>query len=152
VIGVLTLVQRCHLLFRAGIACSIALIVSCSGPAPSVDQGKLLYQANGCASCHGASGRGDGSLATMLGSRPANLRDPTRFKRGTSEVDIARTLAEGIIDAQVSTPQLHHNHHDLAMPKFDHLSEVERRSIALYIISMQENRNYKRKDDHGESN
>jgi len=77
----------------------------------------------------------------MLGSRPANLRDPTRFKRGASEVDIARTLAEGIIDAQVSTPQRHHSHHDLSMPKFDHLSEVERRSIALYIISLQENRN-----------
>ena len=42
---------------------------------------------------------------------------------------------------QGSSPQLHENHHDLAMPKFDHLSEVERRSIALYVISMQKNDN-----------
>jgi hypothetical protein len=77
-------------------------------------------------------------LALALRSSPANLSDPTQFKRGTSEVDIARTLAEGIIDAKASSPQLHHNHHDLAMPKFDHLSELERRSIALYVISLRE--------------
>jgi hypothetical protein len=80
-------------------------------------------------------------LAATLRSSPANLRDPTQFKRGASEVDIARTLAEGILDAKGSTPQLHHSHHDLAMPKFDHLSEIERRSIALYVISLRENKN-----------
>jgi high-affinity iron transporter len=120
---------------------SFAWFTSCSGPAPSVDQGKLLYQENGCATCHGASGRGDGPLAGNLIAAPANLRDPAHFKNGASEMEIAKTLAEGMVDAQVSTPELHHNHHDLAMPKFDHLSELERRSIALYVITMQENKN-----------
>jgi mono/diheme cytochrome c family protein len=136
---VLTLAQRWRLLFRTGVAGSFALLVSCSGP--SVDQGKLLYRANGCGSCHGADGRGDGPLAATLRSSPANLRDAAQFKKGISEADIARTLAEGILDAKGSTPQLHHNHHELAMPKFDHLSERERRSIALYVISIQENKN-----------
>ena len=66
---------------------------------------------------------------------------PLISNAGASEVEIARTLAEGVHDMQGSTPQLHENHHDLAMPKFDHLSEVERRSIALYVISMQKNDN-----------
>jgi high-affinity iron transporter len=139
--GVRTLAQRWRFLFRVGIVGGFALFASCSGPAPSIDQGRLLYQGNGCASCHGASGHGDGPLAATLRSSPANLSDPAHFKRGTSEADIAKTLAEGIVDAQASTPQLHHDHHDLAMPKFDHLSEVERRSIALYVISMRGNRN-----------
>lgn len=135
------MVHRLRPLLLAGLAVSFFWIASCSGLFPSVDQGKLLYRENGCASCHGASGRGDGPLTANLNIKPANLRDPAHFKRGASEIEIAKTLAEGIHDMQGSTPQLHENHHDLAMPKFDHLSEVERRSIALYVISMQKNEN-----------
>jgi mono/diheme cytochrome c family protein len=134
-------VAKKYRIFRAGVAGSLLLAASCSGLFPSVEQGKSLYRENGCGSCHGASGRGDGPMAANLNIRPANLRDPAHFKRGVSEVEIAKTLAEGIHDMQGSTPQLHQNHHDLAMPKFDHLNEVERRSIALYVISMQKNEN-----------
>jgi hypothetical protein len=38
-----------------------------------------------------------------------------------------------------TTPALHQTHHELLMPKFDHLSENERRSIALYVISLRAN-------------
>jgi hypothetical protein len=31
---------------------------------------------------------------------------------------------------------LHQTHHELLMPKFDHLTEIQRRSIALYVISL----------------
>jgi high-affinity iron transporter len=133
--------RRLHRVVLISAAGILFLAASCSGPAPSIEQGKSLYRENGCGSCHGASGRGDGPLAANLNIPPANLRDPAHFKRGASESEIARTLAEGIHDMQGSTPQLHENHHDLAMPKFDHLSEVERRSIALYVISMQKNDN-----------
>ena len=51
---------------------------------------------------------------------------------------IAKTLAEGIA-IEHSTPVLHQTHHELLMPKFDHLSETERRSIALYVISLRAN-------------
>ena len=57
------------------------------------------------------------------------------FKRGATEDDIADTLLEGV--SQVHTvPALQQTHHELLMPKFDHLTKKERRSIALYVISL----------------
>jgi mono/diheme cytochrome c family protein len=140
--GVLAPTRHSHRSVRVGVAggCFV-LLVSCSGLVPSASRGKVLYQTNGCASCHGASGLGNGPLAANLPASPTNLRDPGQFTKGTSEGEIAKTLAEGIVNAQISSPHLHHTHHDLAMPKFDHLSETERRSIALYVISMQKNAN-----------
>ena len=125
---------------RAGLTGVLLVLISCSR-GPSAEKGESLYKANGCATCHGATGRGDGFLAPKLPVKPANLRDPSQFKRGTSEAEIAETLAEGIVNVDASTPQLHHDHHDLAMPRFDHLTEMERRSIALYVISMQKSSN-----------
>lgn len=51
---------------------------------------------------------------------------------------IAKTLAEGISMEHTSLA-LHQSHHELLMPKFDHLSETERRAIALYVISLRAN-------------
>ena len=76
-------------------------------------------------------------MAPTLTDQPTNLRNPALFKRGAGEDAIAQTLAEGVLTAQPSDPQLHHTHHELAMPKFDHLTQVQRRSIALYLISLQ---------------
>jgi len=75
-------------------------------------------------------------MAAKLLSPPTNLTDPTGFIRGSGEAEIARTLAEGILDNGLSGIHEKHTHHELAMPKFDHLAEVERRSIALYVISL----------------
>ena len=116
-------------------ALSAALCVACSPATPSIDAGRVLYQANGCAGCHGRSGRGDGPLAATLPSKPIDFRDVWLFKRGASETAIAKTLAQGVsIDHPI--PELHSTHHQLLMPKFDHLTETERRSIARYVISM----------------
>jgi len=52
---------------------------------------------------------------------------------------IAKTLADGITGAETNIPVLHHSHHEFVMPKFDHLTELERRSIALYVISLRGN-------------
>jgi mono/diheme cytochrome c family protein len=127
-----------RLAFHAGVAGGLVLFAACSRPTPSVSEGRTLYQANGCASCHGISGRGDGPTSVRLGSKPADLRDRALFIRGGGEMEIARTLAEGIHSTEASIPQLHRTHHELAMPKFDHLTELERRSIALYVISLQD--------------
>ena len=35
-------------------------------------------------------------------------------------------------------PALQQTHHELLMPKFDHLTDTERQSIALYVISLRE--------------
>jgi mono/diheme cytochrome c family protein len=102
---------------------------------PSVSQGRTLYRANGCASCHGPDGHGDGPLAPHLPADPIDFRNVSLFKRGATEDDIAETLLEGV--SQVHTiPILHQTHHELLMPKFDHLTKIERRSIALYVISL----------------
>jgi copper(I)-binding protein/mono/diheme cytochrome c family protein len=121
----------------SGLGSLIVFLAACSGLMPSVLEGRALYQANGCTSCHGPSGHGDGPLAATLPSSPADLRYPASFIRGAGESEIAKTLAEGVSVAG-SVPQLHHTHHELSMPRFAHLSEHERRSIALYVISLRD--------------
>lgn len=102
---------------------------------PSASQGRTLYRANGCASCHGPDGHGDGPLAPHLPATPIDFRNVSLFKRGATEDDIAETLLVGV--SQVHTiPALHLTHHELLMPKFDHLTKTERRSIALFVISL----------------
>jgi mono/diheme cytochrome c family protein len=102
---------------------------------PSESQGLTLYRANGCASCHGPDGHGDGPLAPHLPASPIDFRNVSLFKRGATEDDIAETLLEGV--SRVHTiPILQQTHHELLMPKFDHLTKTERRSIALYVISL----------------
>jgi len=106
---------------------------------PSISQGRILYRANGCASCHGPDGHGDGPLAHNLPATPIDFRDVSLFKRGATEDDIAKTLLEGVSLVHV-VPILHQTHHELLMPKFDHLTKTERRSIALYVISLRSDR------------
>ena len=56
--------------------CLIVLLAACSGPTPSVIEGQALYRANGCTSCHGPSGHGDGPMAATLPSRLPDLHYP----------------------------------------------------------------------------
>jgi high-affinity iron transporter len=127
-------------MFRVLAPCALGVsalfAVNCARP--SLNQGRSLYQTNGCASCHGPQGHGDGPLAPRLPAAPIDFRDVSLFKRGATEDAIAKTLAEGI-SMEHTTPALHQTHHELLMPKFDHLSENERRSIALYVISLRAN-------------
>ena len=112
---------------------SAAILEGCARP--TVNEGRSLYEANGCASCRGPAGHGDGPLALNLPAKPIDLRDPAQFKRGTSEDEIAETLARGISITHFM-PALHHTHHMLLMPSFNHLTRAQRRSIALYLISL----------------
>ena len=66
-----------------------------------IARGREIYQIAGCASCHGASGRGDGAAATSLAyksGRPARPRDLRigSFHRGTQLGDIYLTLVTGL--------------------------------------------------------
>lgn len=101
---------------------------------PSVAAGKTLYEDNGCGSCHGLDGRGDGPAAPNLPAKPIDFHDVSAFRGGASEDAIAKTLAVGI-SRDRPMPAMHMTHHELLMPKFDHLSKTERRSIALYVMS-----------------
>ena len=118
-----------------GLGISATLLAGCLGSVPSADAGRELYAENGCASCHGSAGHGDGPSAATLPARPIDFRDVSQFKHGSTEAAIAQTLAEGVSIVH-TLPQLHATHHLLLMPKFDHLTKTERRSIALYVISM----------------
>jgi hypothetical protein len=117
----------------------LLLLLAACRPMPSVAVGRSLYAANGCASCHDESGHGDGPAAPRLAVKPADFRHPDLFRNGASEGAIAKTLAEGIFDKPALDARFQHTHHELVMPKFDHLTEFERRSMALYVISLSKN-------------
>lgn len=65
-------------------------------------QGKLVYQASGCALCHGDTGKGDGpSSMTMADSTgmplpPADFTTGV-FKSGRTSQDLYRTITVGVI-------------------------------------------------------
>jgi cytochrome c len=129
-----------------GLGLSAALLVGCSRATPSAEAGRTLYEANGCVSCHGISGHGDGPAAPTLPAKPIDFRDVAQFKRGADEAAIARTLAEGIsIEHTMPAPRT--THHVLAMPKFDHLTKIERRSIALFVIALRNEKEANQRKD-----
>lgn len=114
----------------------IGALVACDrGPDPSVDAGRDLYRQNGCASCHGPDGHGDGPVAKTIEPHPRDFRDASSFKQGTDVASIADTIATGVMEhSQGNSPG--DPHHRQVMPQFNHLSEGERRSLALYVISL----------------
>ena len=115
-----------------------SVLVACDRVAsPSADAGRELYKQNGCASCHGADGHGDGPVGKTLEIRPRDFRDAAAFKQGADLESVTATIATGVIGG-LGTPRSPNpaHHHDQVMPRFDHLSEGERRSLALYVISL----------------
>ena len=90
---------------------------------PSAEQGRALYLSNGCATCHGPNGQGDGPIGRTLDPRPRDFRDVAAFKNGTGIASIAQTIATGVAAGG-------------AMPLFAHLTNAERRSLALYVTSL----------------
>ena len=102
----------------------LAAAIDGCAPAPSVAEGRTLYRANGCITCHGPDGHGDGPIAATLAPRPRDFRDRAAFKQGNNESAIASTLAHGIRKGG-------------AMPVFPHLSERERRSLAAFVRALQ---------------
>jgi copper(I)-binding protein len=90
---------------------------------PSIGEGVRLYRSNGCASCHGAEGHGDGPVGRALVPSPRDFRQEAAFKAGTDTESIALTLAVGVPEGG-------------SMPLYAHLTNHERRSLARYVISL----------------
>lgn len=108
------------------------------GSDASVEAGRDLYRQNGCVSCHGREGHGDGQVGGTLEIRPRDLRDAAAYKQGTDVDSIADTIANGVSGGAAGARQTGQvYHHTQVMPRFNHLSDAERRSIALYVISLQ---------------
>jgi mono/diheme cytochrome c family protein len=59
----------------------------------NADAGKALYQQY-CATCHGASGHGDGPVAATLNPRPANHADHV-FMAGLTDAHLYQVIAKG---------------------------------------------------------
>jgi mono/diheme cytochrome c family protein len=121
--------------FRRTLGLLAALFMSNALAGSSVAAGRELYETNGCIICHGLYGKGDGGARKTLHVKPADLREPSKFKKGSTEAAIAKTLAEGI-EVDHYWPELKATHHYMAMPKFDHLTKTERRALAQYILSL----------------
>jgi mono/diheme cytochrome c family protein len=58
----------------------------------SIEEGRKLYLRH-CASCHGGSGKGDGSMA-LAGGTPANLTDEA-WDHGSSDGEIYVVIRDG---------------------------------------------------------
>jgi high-affinity iron transporter len=89
-----------------------------------VAEGRALYEANGCATCHGAEGRGDGPVTRTLHSSPRDFRDTAAFVNGYDVEQIARTLEAGLVQGNQS------------MPAYGHLSETDRKLLAIFVMSL----------------
>jgi len=114
-----------HMGLRPAIGIGIAIAaIGCGSPPPTAAVGRELYASNGCASCHGANGHGDGPVAKTLVPPPRDFRDASAFKNGTDVAAIATTLESGLSSNGGS------------MPSFRHLTRDERASLALYVISL----------------
>jgi mono/diheme cytochrome c family protein len=107
------------------------------GPGKSHEQqvaeGRALYEANGCATCHGAEGRGDGPVAKMSHSAARDFRDAGAFVNGATVGQIAGTIATGLTRG------------NQIMPPYRHLSIEERELLAVFVVSL-------RGDAHKENN
>jgi high-affinity iron transporter len=105
-----------------GLVCLLIAQGMCAPP-PSVAEGQTLYRANGCASCHGPEGHGDGPVGKTLPTPPRDLRETSGFKGGSDVAGIAATLAFGL------------GQDGVGMPQYLHLTEHERQSLAMFVLS-----------------
>ena len=85
--------------------------------------GKALFIRNGCAVCHGNSGRGDGPVASSLKPPPRDFRDRASYKKGRGVEAISETIKLGVSKS--------------AMPAYPHIVPADRRLLALFIESLQ---------------
>lgn len=92
--------------------------------AATAQQGRALYAKHGCGLCHGPEGHGDGPVAHALQPRPTDFRRAGNLRHGHSVAEIAGTIRDGV------TAQRR------AMPPYGHLPEGDRRSLALYVLSL----------------
>jgi copper(I)-binding protein len=112
------------LLLAALLACG------CSGGAQAsaeeIEQGRKLYAANGCGTCHGQTGRGDGPVGKTLTPPPRDFRDAAAFKNGSDPSSVANTIATGL------------TRDGGQMQSYNHLSDRERHLLARFVISLRE--------------
>ncbi len=96
-----------------------------AGDAAAAEAGQVLYQAN-CASCHGATGQGDGPASTALYPRPANLAD----------ADMMADLSDGYIFWRISEGGMMEPFNSQMPPWKGTLSEEEIWQVITYMRTL----------------
>lgn len=122
------LVSRTRMMTAVVMAVALPL-TACRGtslPAEAVISGRTLYATNGCGTCHGQQGRGDGPIAKTLTPPPRDFRDGQAFKNGADTAAVAGTIASGF------------TRDGGQMQSYAHLTESERLRLAEYVISLRE--------------
>jgi len=112
----------------------LALILFCSKKSDSGSasqemtaaaiRGRELFFQNGCDSCHGKNGGGDGPAGSALDPPPRNFRKIGDYKQGSNLESITKTIMTGIPGTMM-----------VANP----LPEEDRKMIAEYILYLQKN-------------
>jgi len=87
---------------------------------PNLMQGALLY-ANQCASCHGASGAGDGPASVGMVPPPVNFTDKDRYRQRTL-YGLYNTMTQGV--------------EGTGMMAYRQLTDEDRWSLAFYVGSL----------------
>ena len=95
--------------------------VESANNAADIAAGKALFKKNGCVTCHGEEGKGDGPSGPALKAR--NLTKPDTFKQGTSQAEIAQSILTGVPGT--------------GMAPYASISEEDRMKIAAWIKSIQ---------------
>jgi len=69
---------------------------------PQYSYSESLYRQNGCASCHGAKGDGQGEYANSegMGFLP-NFTSAAGFRSGSSQAAIRRSISNGILGTKM---------------------------------------------------
>jgi cytochrome c len=115
------------LILASAVSCGEKLPTNQSGSAGQVafddetKRGKELYESNGCAGCHGITGKGEGNESLV--PKPRNFRIISSYKQGSTLEAITRTLETGLPDSLMSP--------------YPHLPETDRKAIARYIVYLQ---------------
>lgn len=86
----------------------------------SIEEGKKLYQENGCALCHGDQGQGDGSLAEGQNVTPRNFKEYEEMKRMPT-IRMEQAIKNGI--------------EGTAMPAFNQFSDSQIDALINYLRS-----------------
>ena len=84
-------------------------------------RGKAIFTQT-CATCHGATGQGDGPAGKGLSERPRNFTTNVGWENGTRIEDIFKTLEEGIKGSP--------------MTSFSYLSKRDRMALVHYVTSL----------------
>ncbi len=85
-----------------------------------LEKGKASFNTY-CASCHGATGAGDGAAAASLAAKPRNFHKD-KFKQGSKLPQVFETIGKGV----PNTP----------MAPFAYLSEDERWALSYWVLEL----------------